>query len=458
MAKFKIDAYKWDTKEKKIIYYDSTFSTLTWEDGTSIISTKEVKSKNIIQSKISEGKRNLKIIKIQLGLSCNFECEYCNQRFVPHADETNPDDVQEFVDNMSNWYKGDGKVHFEFWGGEPFVYWKTMKPLAEKLKAKYPNSIMSVITNGSLLDKEKNDWLENLNFSVAISHDGPGQHVRGPNPLDDENSKESILDLYKRLSPKGQISFNSMINVKNQSREKIQNYFTDFIKNNVSEEYLKYLRIGEGGFVDAYDEGGFENSLKNTEETMQYRTLAYNELRNRKTDLFTIHGIKITEFIKSLENGKRIEEITQKCGMDDEDKIAVDLNGNVLTCQNVSAVSKNPSGISHHIGYVNDLDSVRINPATHWSDRAECPKCPVIHLCQGACLFLTGNLWETSCNNAFSDNIIILMHVIEMLSGYIPVYIEGDQREDRKDVLWWINGKPKDEIKTKKVIPINIIH
>ncbi|MFV1309892.1 radical SAM protein, partial [Klebsiella pneumoniae] len=127
-------------------------------------------------------------IKIQLGLSCNFECEYCSQRFVPRAEETNPDYVDDFVNNMDSWYKGDGDAEFEFWGGEPFVYWKTFKPLAERIKDKYPNSKLSVITNGSLLDKEKNEWLDTLGFQVSISHDGPGQWVRGPDPLDDPES------------------------------------------------------------------------------------------------------------------------------------------------------------------------------------------------------------------------------------------------------------------------------
>ena len=52
------------------------------------------------------GKKDLKTVKIQLGLSCNFECDYCNQRFVPHADETNPNDVDPFVLNMDSWYEG----------------------------------------------------------------------------------------------------------------------------------------------------------------------------------------------------------------------------------------------------------------------------------------------------------------------------------------------------------------
>ena len=74
---------------------------------------------------------------------------------------------------------------------------------------------------------------------------------------------------------------------------------------------------------------------------------------------------------------------------------------------------------------------------------------------RGACFFLTGELWEASCNNAFSDNITVFTVAIEMLTGgYIPGYIEGPLRQDRKDIYWWMNGKPENTRKTKKIIPI----
>jgi radical SAM protein with 4Fe4S-binding SPASM domain len=43
-----------------------------------------------------------------------------------------------------------------------------------------------------------------------------------------------------------------------------------------------------------------------------------------------------------------------------------------------------------YLGHVSDLENVKLNTATHWSDRKECPKCPVIHICKGACFFLSG--------------------------------------------------------------------
>ena len=462
MALFTITGYKFDTKEYKDVIYDTSNNSFKWTDGTDIIPLSDKPVVNSTPSKIETGKRNLSTIKIQLGLSCNFECDYCNQRFVPHSEETNPEDAKKFVDNMVNWFSGGedglGKgVRFEYWGGEPFVYWKTFKPLAEEINKRYPNVENSVITNGSLFDLEKIMWLDKYGFSVSISHDGPGQPVRGPDPLEDENSKMSIIALYKLLAPKGKMSFNSMMNSKNTSREAISTFFENFVEKNVGEDYLQYLVIGEGTFVDAYDDGGLQNSLVDADDQIKYRHQTYNEIRDLKAKRFVGLNMKISKFLKSVESQKKLETVPQKCGMDKSNNIAVDLNGNVLTCQNVSAVSRNPAGISHHIGHVDDLENVKLDTSTHWSDREECPKCPVIHLCQGSCMFLTGELWEASCDNAFSDNITLFANIFELITGYIPIYIDGPLREDRKDIFWWVNGRPENAKSKKKPFPIPVV-
>ena len=94
-------------------------------------------------------KKDIRTLKIQLGLSCNYSCEYCSQRFVPHADETSSKHVEKFIRNLDLWVK-EPPTKIEFWGGEPLVYFKTLKPLAEELRRKYPNVEFLMITNGSL--------------------------------------------------------------------------------------------------------------------------------------------------------------------------------------------------------------------------------------------------------------------------------------------------------------------
>lgn len=387
-------------------------------------------------------KESPRVLKISLGLSCNYECEYCSQRFVPRAAETNPGEVESFVSELDDWVT-QAPEQIEFWGGEPLVYIKTLKPLAESLRVKYPKAVFLIITNGSLLTPEINQWLDELGFQVGLSHDGPGQHVRGPDPLEDAEKRAAILDLWSRLGSKGRMSFNAMLNRNNPSRAEIQKFFVELTGD-------PSVPIGEGGFVDAYDEGGMANSLK-PEEFAAFRNLAFHEVRTGQATNFVAIRDRVASFVNSIRVGRPSSVVGQKCGMDKSDNIAVDLRGNVLTCQNVSAASVAPNGQSHHIGHVSDMANVKLNTATHWSKRDECPSCPVLHICKGACMFLEGDLWETSCDNAFSDALPVLAAGIEFLTGCVPIHIEGPQREDRKDI-WKIQAKVKST--KSRVIPI----
>lgn len=448
MAVFKIKAIKDQNKEIKEFIYDNQNSTLVdAETNQSVVQNIEVKrlfdNVPVVSKETPLGKKTPRTLKISLGLSCNYECEYCSQRFVPRADETNPDSVDNFINRLDSWVKQPPEK-IEFWGGEPFVYIKTLKPLAERIKEKYPTADLSVITNGSLLNKEINEWLDNMGFFVAVSHDGPGQPVRGPDPLEDPEKKEAILDLYKRLHHKNRFSFNSMMNSYNPSREKIQNFFIELTGD-------KNITIGEGLFIDPYDEGGLSTSLPTESHMYAYRNLAFYEMRKGAMSNFTNVKQKTADFVNSIRVKRPAKMVGQKCGMDKEDNIAVDLNGNVITCQNVSHVSRAPNGESHKIGHISDFENIKLNTATHWSKRPECSNCPVLHICRGSCMFLEGNLWEVACNNAFSDSIPIFAAAIEFLTGYVPIHIEGPQREDRKDI-WGMNV---DREKAKKsIIPI----
>jgi uncharacterized protein len=138
--------------------------------------------------------------------------------------------------------------------------------------------------------------------------------------------------------------------------------------------------------------------------------------------------------------------------MDKADSIAVDLYGNVLTCQNVSAASTSPNGESHLIGKLDNLEGVAMKTATHWSKREECSSCPVLQLCQGSCMFLHGPLWDAGCDASYSDNIPFFAAGLEYLTGCKPVYIEGEFRKSRKDIFGLVHGIPKEPV--KRVIPI----
>ncbi len=425
------------------LYYNNKTSSLTYDNGLPVAKVRKkihkpfshYTSKNDPASKV----RAVKTLKIQLGLTCNYGCTYCSQRFVPRAAVTSLADADAFLDGLPDWIDapadGDG-FRIEFWGGEPFVYYAAMKKLAESLRKTYPKAEFLVITNGSLLNKEINQWLDETGFVVGISHDGPGQHVRGPDPLKDPIQLEIIRDLFNRLYPKGRISFNSMIHKGNQSRAAVAAYFKEFFGHDA-------FMIGEGGFIDAYDEGGAQNSLP-AEESVLYRRNTYKEFISGRAKNFQILSSRVEEFINSLETLRPADVLGQKCGMDDPETVAVDLKGNVVTCQNVSHVSKALNGESHKVGHISDLAGVALKTSTHWKHRPECGECPVLQLCKGNCMMLEGDLWEVSCNNAYSDLIPALAGVIHYMTGYHVFKIEPLTGSLRPERQWLWRNPPQD--------------
>jgi uncharacterized protein len=451
VANFKILAKNKDKNDIKTFYYDNMTSSLTWENGDPIYN-KQIRQKTkdrkwseapITTPEAPLGKTSkVKTLKIQLGLSCNYSCEYCSQRFVPHADETNSKYVDKFVQNLDLWMEG-APNQIEFWGGEPLVYIKTIKPLAEKLKDKFPNAKFIMITNGSLLNPEVNEWIDKIGFGIGISHDGPGQPVRGPDPLEDPEARAGIIDLINRLGPQGRVSFNTMMNRENMDRAAVQKYFENFF----SSIGFKDFRIGEGSFIDPYDEGGLENSLKNEEEHIAYRRITIHQTRNKQNMKFGVVNDRMNEWIYSISSSRPASSLGQKCGMDSIDTIAVDLRGNVLTCQNVSAVSTSPSGAQHMIGHVSQLDKVKLKTSTHWSARKECVDCPVLQACKGSCMYLSGNLWDKACDNAYTDHIPFFAAAIEEMTGYLPFHIENENLPESRKNIW---GSPDMNVSVPK--------
>ena len=451
MAKFIVTAFNPANGQRARLHYDNATSELTSESGKLLVQAVEVAARaNVpaVSMQTPLAKTSPRVLKISLGLSCNYECEYCSQRFVPRAAETNPGDVQAFIDGLDAWVTSPPEK-VEFWGGEPLVYIKTMRPLAEAIRDKFPNAELSVITNGSLLNDDINDWLDRMGFSVGISHDGPGQPVRGPDPLQDPEQRAAIMALYARLAPQRRISFNAMVNRANASRAAIQRFFIELTGD-------PSVSIGEGSFVDAYDQGGIALSLR-PGEMHAYRNLAFHEIRTGQAANVQAVSSKTASFVNSIRSRRPASSLGQKCGMDKTDSIAVDLRGNVLTCQNVSATSTAPNGQPHRIGHLSDLAAVKLNTATHWSKREDCPSCPMLQICQGSCMFLEGPLWDRSCDNAFSDAVPIFAAGIEFLTGLVPFHIEGELRDDRKDIFGFIGQVKSPRDRQTKVFPIAVV-
>lgn len=338
-----------------------------------------------------------RVLKIQLGLGCNYSCSYCSQGG-QKEEATSTQDAEDF--NLDWVEAAPEKV--EFWGGEPTLYWKKLQALTAKIDAKWPGVRRSMVTNGTLLTKERVDWLFDAGFTLALSHDGPGQSLRGEDPLEDPAMRELWKHLVQKFGERA--SINSVLTAGNHDLFDLWMWF---------EQRLGTVKVNVEDVVTDY--GGAtmsDEQLKAIYESV--RTYAKSGLAMA----FPRLRWSMLQFMATLALKKPLLGGHQVCGMDRHDSLAVDLNGNVLTCQNAGAAS------GHKIGSVECLDDVSLN-STSYMARPNCTICPVVHLCYGSCMFLKDADFESSCRSSYWFNLAILEGVVHLLTGETVVNISG---------------------------------
>jgi uncharacterized protein len=465
MARFVFTVNFGDGSTKKV-HYDNSDSSLTWEDGTPIPVPEEWAGKKFkpLPGRVLDGRKakyGIRKLRIVLGLKCNYACQYCLQTHPRTQSEAkiSPEDVQPFVDGM-DWvggkdYDGEG-LEIGLWGGEPFVYWRSLKPLGESLRRRFPKALLSMATNGSLINKEKVEWLDRLNFLVSISHDGPGQSVRGPDPFDNPETRKWILELHKRLYPKNRISFSAVLNNRNTSRRAIEEFFRNVLQSDA-------FGISEGNIIDVF---GNDSAALSIEDHFAYRKMAFHEGIADDFEIvqrFLVFKYRVMNFMQSSALRRPYSSLGTRCDVESASRISVDIKGNVLTCNNVSGKDRDQFGNLHAIGNVSDFDAIRshVHEGIHLFNRDECRNCPVAHMCRGGCsLPPPGPLFDQSCKNLYSDTVVALAISIFLLTnGGVLTYIDGEKLpEDRKDIFGLYQPEltdPPPPPPKKKIIPIH---
>ena len=343
-----------------------------------------------------------RILKIQLGLSCNYACSYCSQAFqIADATVSKLADVEHFLTELDGWI-AQAPEKIELWGGEPFLYWAKIKRLIPALAERFPNAAFSIITNGSLLDREKLDFIAAHHIAITISHDGPGQYLRGPDPLDDPDKRRWIEALMAERP--GRTGFNAVLTRQHHDLRSLKAWFAEKVGPDIF--------VGLEGVVNVYDAATAIGTGRFEPAELNSLTWSIFEALVEDPNAFGL-GERINEFYASIQRQRPIQALGQKCGMDSPDAIAVDLRGNVMTCQNTGAKG------AHKIGHVADFEAIALDTATHFAFREECMSCPVVQLCKGSCMFLEGEFFKQSCANEFAFNMGIMMAAVLHLTGMV---------------------------------------
>lgn len=148
---------------------------------------------------------DLGAVYLLLGSACNMTCRHCSQTPIKNTLNLSPcggnlsQDVIDFIVKWSNLpWKYSNQRRLYFWGGEPLLFWETIKKsilLFEELGIL--NISYRIFSNGLLLDDEIAEFCNEHNVWFIMSHDAPNPTaVRNACPSD--SNCKSFMKIKKR--------------------------------------------------------------------------------------------------------------------------------------------------------------------------------------------------------------------------------------------------------------------
>lgn len=142
-------------------------------------------------------------LNFMIGSACNWHCAYCIQGKDRGFDKKK--DINAFIDKLLAFLDSRGITGFtrvQYWGGEPLLYFDTIKKLSEALKD-FPRhgAYDRLVTNGSLVNDEVIDWIREYNIYTNVSyHDGQLSESQWEEVMKIENITLTGLLHHKRLT------------------------------------------------------------------------------------------------------------------------------------------------------------------------------------------------------------------------------------------------------------------
>ena len=175
-------------------------------------------------------RRQIVKLRIHVGQNCNYRCSFCTQFDSKFSSAVvKKDGVDQFFKMLdAAGIELTEKCRIELWGGEPLIYWKTLKILIPELRRRCPDANIWTISNGSLMREEILDFFIKHRVTLTFSHDAQAYFLRGKDPLDDPQMLQMCREVARRYE-EANLSFglNVVISQHNCDLQKIEAFFTE---------------------------------------------------------------------------------------------------------------------------------------------------------------------------------------------------------------------------------------
>ena len=180
--------------QQKVIRFDNVTNVFSDPDsGQNLLQSTRVSDYLRLTDVYDIDRSDIGVLYINLGLNCNFKCKYCHQNKFRNSSDVvpcTPERAHQLIEILKAAKLNPSGV--SFWGGEPLVFWKSIKVLVPALRELYPNATINFPTNGSLITKEIFEFLKKYDVGFYISYDGKSTN-RDVSIFDDHAIRELFL-------------------------------------------------------------------------------------------------------------------------------------------------------------------------------------------------------------------------------------------------------------------------
>lgn len=367
---------------KKIMNLEFEDDTILKERGIYVEDEKtDERAYQELQEQFFSESTHLHIMYLILTTGCNLACKYCyiennvcnNQKEHSMSKQTARLAIDRFVEHLTS--TGLKEAEIILYGGEPLTNWDCVKEVTEYTKEvtkdKDLNIVISMVTNGTLIDEEKAEFIVKNGLRVGISIDGPkeindsNRIYRGTN----RSVYDRVINTVDLLNAKG-VDFGFSITLSNQ-----------FIKNKEDViEWLKSMQVN-GIAYNLYHFSENDDTWERTYEDQSDYLLESFEI------LYETKGLVEDRQYRKLESIKESRFKFSDCAAVGCNQITVRPDGVLSICHCYSKTDK------YVIGNIYDMtfeEVVSSSEATFWKYRApifnpQCLECEGIFICGGGC-------------------------------------------------------------------------
>ncbi len=285
-------------------------------------------------------KRQITDVTLNIVNGCNLGCRYCWNQGGRYGSSTSNNKKMDYrvarkaIDLLARESRGFNDLIIDYYGGEPLLNFSLIKQTIEYCKkikqGKKINFRFLLATNGTLLDKEKGEFLIENGVDVAVSLDGPKKIQDMQRPFSDgRGSFDIVIDNINSLKA----DYRSQI----VGRATFTPYSTDVVKTFSFLRSLGFDRIE----VCESEKAGYGLESKNRfffsgEKGINRLKSLYNKLAIFYTQEvikgnLTYENTYFNRFFKQLSRLYHIQSIVGTCSAG-YSLMAVDMDGSIYPC------------------------------------------------------------------------------------------------------------------------------